>query len=65
MRQYVHLFGGLKVRKSPKVQNSMKQLVVYNPFYGPQGAGPIVKPKVWRALQEEIRRLKERPIYAE
>jgi hypothetical protein len=41
----VHLFGGLKVRKSPKVQNSMKTVVSYNPFYVPQGAGPIIKPK--------------------
>ncbi len=45
IRQYVHLFGGLKVRKSPKVQNSMKTVVSYNPFYVPQGAGPIIKPK--------------------
>jgi hypothetical protein len=51
-----------KISKLPR----LNETVVYNPFYVPQGAGPILnKTKVWRALQKEIPRLKERPIYAE
>ncbi len=53
-----------KISKGPK----LNETVAYNPFYVPQGAGPIIKPKFWGGwggLQKEIPSLKERPIYAE
>ncbi len=46
-----------KISKGPK----LNEIVAYNPFYVPQGAGPIIKPKFGGGggLQKEIPRLKE------